>query len=77
MPRTPVFLSTFEYGEVDEDRAHQINEMAYLNYMTSRLRAALSTWAIHSRKECAQWWLDGLRNEMVIKFYRKLSLFNY
>jgi len=60
-----VFLTTFAYGKVVEDRPHQINEMAYLNYMTSRLRAALSSWIVHAVKESAQWWLDGIRNEMV------------
>ena len=63
-----VFLSTFEYGLVKDDRSFQINEMACLNYMTSRLRAALSAWVEHSvdNAEVCQWWFDGLKTEMVI-----------
>lgn len=63
-----VFLSTFEYGQVESDRPCQINEMAYLNYMTSRLRAALSAWVEHAldNDENAEWWLEGIRSEMVI-----------
>jgi len=63
-----VFLSTFEYEPVKHDRAWQIKEMACLNYMTSRLRAALLAWLENSvdDPEVYQWWLDGLRTEMVI-----------
>ncbi|KAF8154788.1 hypothetical protein B0H34DRAFT_809289 [Crassisporium funariophilum] len=66
MSNEPVFLSTFEYEPVEIDRPWQIKEMACLNYMTSRLRAALLAWVEDSVDdfEVYQWWLDGLRTEM-------------
>jgi hypothetical protein len=60
-----LILNPFSYGTVRSDRESQVSTTAQLNYMTSRLRAALCECAEHSSKESIAWWLKGLRNEMV------------
>jgi hypothetical protein len=64
-----VVLTPFTYGNVLPDRSTQTQETVFLNYMTSRLRAALHYWTIHELNASAEWWLQGLRNEMVCKFF--------
>ena len=60
-----LILTPFTYGNVCSDRESQVVTTAHLNYMTSRLRAAVCECAEHSTKESMAWWLEGLRNEMV------------
>lgn len=62
-----LLLSAFEYALAKEYRDCQNKDMACLNYMTSRLRAALSAWvAYHDDGPSSLWWLDGLSKEMVM-----------
>ena len=60
-----LILTPFTYTNVLDDRSLQVTFAVQLNYMTSRLRAALCECAEHSTKESMAWWLEGLRNEMV------------
>jgi len=59
------YIRPFHYGNVADARESQCLDTAALNYMTSRLRAALSEFESASSAQTMSWWLDGLRNEVV------------
>jgi len=61
-------ICPFQYGNVTDGRASQCVDTAALNYMTSRLRAALFQFESCSSAQSMSWWLDGLRNEVVYNF---------
>jgi len=61
-------ICPFRYGNVTDARHSQCEDTASLNYMTSRLRAALGQFESCSSTQTMRWWLDGLRNEVVYKF---------
>ncbi|KAF8816372.1 hypothetical protein BYT27DRAFT_7248439 [Phlegmacium glaucopus] len=61
----PTIIDKFQYLPVSQQRKTDNEEMARLNYMTSRLRAALCKWAISALPpEAVQWWWMGLQNEL-------------
>jgi hypothetical protein len=62
----PTVIHTFHYCEVSSQRQEDNEDMARLNYMTSRIRAALFLWSVsYTSDVAAQWWWTGLRNEVV------------
>jgi hypothetical protein len=74
IPKKPVaVLAPFTYGKVSQDRETQIQHTICLNYCTSRLRAALFYWTVHGLEEASGWWLQGLKNEMVLHNYLLLK----
>ncbi|KAF8816370.1 hypothetical protein BYT27DRAFT_7208516 [Phlegmacium glaucopus] len=61
----PTIIDKFQYLPVSQQRKTDNEEMAQLNYMTSRLRAALCKWAISAPPpEAVQWWWMGLQNKL-------------
>jgi hypothetical protein len=66
----PIMLSHFTYLRSASLRRHEKEEMRRLNYMASRIRAALDEWVgetvkVDDREGIDMWWWNGLRNEMV------------
>ncbi len=62
----PTFIHTFHYYQVSSQRQEDNEEMARLNYMTSRICAALFRWSISYTSDVgAEWWWTGLWNEVV------------
>jgi hypothetical protein len=61
-----VVIQNFRYPAVTRFRRHDNMQMRQLNYITSRIRAALCQWAIGiDTEEPALWWWRGLQNELV------------
>jgi hypothetical protein len=60
-----IMLAPFIYGKVSEVRTCQAESAFFLNYWTSRLRAALFYWTTHGLPHTSGWWVQGLKNEMV------------
>jgi hypothetical protein len=67
-------LSHFKYPLANHFPPIENKEMARLNYMASRIRAALRRWVAEedvtasegdSEGEIDMWWWKGLRNELV------------
>lgn len=65
MTTTQPELAPFIYGMVTGIRRGQSEYAFFLNYSTSRLRAALFHWTTHGLERISGWWLKGLKNEMV------------
>jgi hypothetical protein len=70
--RKPTTLETFCYPEASALLKMDNQQMAILNYMASRIRAALFKWEDDSGIQGSnEWWYKGLQNELVrykIKF---------
>jgi hypothetical protein len=62
-----VVFRLFRYQEGGDMRQLQTFELLHLNYMASRVRAALFRWETTSSttEEAATWWWQGFQNEMV------------
>ncbi|KAF8801185.1 hypothetical protein BYT27DRAFT_7262222 [Phlegmacium glaucopus] len=61
----PTIIHMFRYFPASKQQKHDNDEMARLNYMTSRLQAALCKWAISAPPpEAMQWWWTGLQNKL-------------
>jgi hypothetical protein len=59
-----LLIHHFLYPLASVQRVNDNEEMARLNYIASRIRAALTKWG--SFEEGSQlWWWTGLRNELV------------
>ena len=77
-PKQPVILLTpFTYENDLSECMIQTQETLCLNYWTSHLHAALSYYTIKGLNANTEWWLQGLQNEMVHKFFCLKLLFNY
>jgi len=67
------FIHNFSYPLSSLSRTKDNEQMARLNYMGSRVRAALCQWATSSNtEETALWWWTGMKKELVT--YKILSL---
>jgi len=71
-PKPGFYVSTkYALEEVTDDRMHQIMLTQRLNYMTSRLRAALFYFSITPSAHNNAWWVEGMLMELVffLPFY--------
>lgn len=59
-----VNIHKFQYQTASEHRKVDNDEMARLNYITSRIRAILCAFLL-SETDNALWWWIGLQNELV------------
>ena len=59
-------IQTFHYPLASMQRQNDNEQMVRLNYMASRLCAALTQWATASDKGTADlWWRTGVQKELV------------
>lgn len=66
MPKAMVFFSTPVIDELGQEREFYIYLQNQLDYMASRLRAALHAFANqNNNRDNGKWWLEGFRYEIV------------